>query len=138
MVAFPNAASAGAHHQPIHDTVSLRSPVHPQAIPAPKVAAIQQRYRNGEPINSISRNEKVSRSTVSKYVRDLPRREPGRVTRQLVEEIKTLRAQGHKQLFVARKLGVSMYNVKKHEQPDGAATPRPKGRPRKTAADAAR
>lgn len=112
--------------------------MHPTAIPASKVAAIQRRYLDGETLRNIREAEDVAASTVQKYVKDLPRRHRGHLTPQTIGHIQTLRAKGQKQLVVARKLGLSISSVRKHERPDGDERPRRRGRPRKTAADVAR
>ena len=108
-------------------------------MPTRVIVAIQRRYASGETLRSIAQSEHVSYTTVRKYVKALPSRQAGHhLPPETVSAIQTLRAKGHKQIAIAKKLGVSVTSVRRHEQASGEATPRRRGRPRKTAADIAR
>lgn len=109
-----------------------------QAIATTVIDGIQRRYAAGETLASIAKNEHVGPSTVRKYTKHLPRRVPGRhLNPETLGEVKDLSAQGLKQDAIARKLGISVTSVRKHQQASGIA-PHRRGRPRKTAADIAR
>jgi DNA invertase Pin-like site-specific DNA recombinase len=110
-----------------------------RAITETVIEAIQRRYAAGEALNSIAENEHVSRSTVQKYTRDLPRRvQQGHyLTPETVSEVKDLTAKGFKQRAIARKLNISVTTVRRYQRANDTKPPR-RGRPRKTAADLAR
>lgn len=108
------------------------------AIAEAVIKSIEQGHAAGESFSSIAKRLNVSVSTVKKYTRHLPRRpSANHLNPATLTEVKELSATDLTQAAIAKKLGLAPSTIRRYQRANGTK-PRPRGRPRKTAADLAR